>query len=79
MGYYSFRRITNIAPIVDEITETEAKERKFISQFHEFNVQLELTPEERAIYESLTETINSHIIGHCCAGQLKITAIILFI
>lgn len=55
---YSFRRILNIVPIVDEITEKEAQEQGFIAPFHEYNVQVELTESEKDKYNAITEVIN---------------------
>lgn len=58
---FAFKRILNLIPIVDEITEKEAKDKGFIAQFHEFNLQLKLTPAEREEYDSVTQVINAQM------------------
>lgn len=58
---FSFKRILQFVPIVDEITEKEASEKNFIAQFHEYNVQLQLTEAEKENYDKVTEMINLHL------------------
>lgn len=59
---YEFKKVLNYIAIVDEITEQEASEKGFIAQFHEFNVQLELTEAEKKKYDIITEIVNLHMV-----------------
>lgn len=59
---YSFKRVLQYVPIVDEITEQEATENGFIAQFHEFNVQLELTETEKKMYDKITEIFSLQMV-----------------
>lgn len=47
-------------PIVDEITEQEALDNKWISEYKQYNLKIRLTENERKEYDILTE-----IIGNC--------------
>lgn len=59
---YEFRKILKYVPIVDQITEEEAKEKGFIAQFHEYNVELNLTEAEKKMYDKITEVINLQMV-----------------
>ena len=46
-------------PIVDEITEQEALDNKWISDYKQYNLKIELNENERKEYDTLTEIIGS--------------------
>lgn len=54
-------KLNKYAPIVDEVTEKEAIENGWISQYLEFNIGVELTETNREIYDKLTNTINEYL------------------
>ena len=55
------RKLKNLFPIIDKITEEEAIEEGFISPFIEFNLVVELTYNERMKYEEHTTVISNNI------------------
>ena len=56
-----FKIIKNIIPIIDIISEEEAKQNKWIADFVEYNLELNLNETEKEIYDKYTELINNHI------------------
>lgn len=57
----NFRKILQFAPIIDTITEAEAKEKGFIAEFVEYNIGLSLTADERVKYEAHSALIAEYM------------------
>lgn len=56
-----YSRIAQFAPIIDIITEEEAKEKGFIAEFVEYNIALSLTADEQKRYDYYTEVISNDL------------------
>lgn len=54
----NYKYVAKYAPIVDRITEEEAREKGFIEDFIEYNIGLSLTTDEQVRYNNLSETIS---------------------
>lgn len=55
----NFWKILKFYPIIDTITQEEAKEKGFIAEYLEYNVALSFTPKEKEKYDNYTVIINS--------------------
>lgn len=53
--------IINTHPIIDKISEKEALEKGYISPYIEFNLAVELTKEEKELYDKYTKIISENI------------------
>ena len=56
-----YSRISKYAPIIDTITEEEAKEKGFIAEFIEYNVSLSLTADEMKRYEIFSQMVSDEL------------------
>lgn len=52
-------KLLKIYPIIDEITEKEAREEGYISDYVEYNLGVNLSEDETNEYEAITDSINS--------------------
>lgn len=57
----NYWKIIKYAPIVDTITEEEAREKGFIEEFVEYNLSLSLTAEEQEQYDKHSEIIKEYL------------------
>jgi len=55
------KKLKDLFPIIDKITEEEAIEKGYISPFIEFNLGVTLTNEERIKYNEFTDVISKNI------------------
>lgn len=53
--------VTRYCPIIDRVTEKEAIDNDWISNYLEFNLGIELSESERYEYEKITEAINNQL------------------
>lgn len=75
----NFKQIAKYAPVVDTITEEEAREKGFIEDFVEYNLGLSLTATEKESYDKFSDVIkevlpifnnNLQIANLCLAGGI---------
>ena len=57
----SYKYISQYAPVIDVITEEEAKEKGFIAEFTEYNVSLSLSANEQINYDRFTKIIEEEL------------------
>ena len=57
----TFTKITKFVPVVDIISEEEAKEKGFIAEFIEYNLALSLSGNEQEDYNNYTATISENL------------------
>lgn len=56
-----YSKVKQYAPIIDIITEEEAKEKGFIAEFIEYNLSLSLTADEQKYYDSCSQMISDEL------------------
>lgn len=57
----NFGKIARFAPVIDTITEQEAKDKGFIAEFTEYNIALSLTADEQSRYDKYSDIISEEL------------------
>ena len=58
----NYGKIARYAPVIDTITETEAKDKGFIAEFIEYNLGLSLSAKEQESYDKMSEIITENML-----------------